>query len=149
VSAVGEGGSSDPLPAQDVLAANEAFYAAVEAGDLDALRAVWTGAEGSVCIHPGAAPIHGTAAVLRSWALVMASTDYIQFFLTDVEVTVTGDTAAVSCTENVLTGAGTGREAEEAPFRGGRAHAVNVFTRVDGRWRMWLHQATPVGSDVL
>jgi ketosteroid isomerase-like protein len=135
----------------EFLAANEAFYAAVEAGDLDALRAVWTDAEGSVCIHPGATPIHGTAAVLRSWAVVMASTDYIQFFLTDVEVTVTDEVAAVSCTENVLTGTGggTGRRAEEAPFRGGRARAVNVFTRVDGRWRMWLHQASPVGSDVL
>ena len=143
--------SPEPAAAEEVLAANEAFYAAVEAGDLDALRAVWTDSEGSVCIHPGAAPIHGTAAVLRSWALVMASTDYIQFFLTDVQVTVTAGTAAVSCTENVLTGTGggSGRGAEEAPFRGGRARAVNVFTRVDGRWRMWLHQASPVGSDVL
>jgi ketosteroid isomerase-like protein len=149
-----DGGTPDQ---QEVLAANEAFYAAVEAGDLDALRAVWTGDDESVCIHPGAAPIHGTAAVLRSWAMVMASTDYIQFFLTDVQVTVAGEVAAVSCTENVLTstgatgrvGGGVGGGAEEAPFRGGRARAVNVFTRVDGRWRMWVHQASPVGSDVL
>jgi ketosteroid isomerase-like protein len=136
-----------PDPVTAVLAANEAFYAAVEAGDLDRLQGLWTPDEGSVCVHPGAAPIHGTAAVLRSWALVMASTDYIQFFLTDVEVTVTGDTAALTCTENVLTG--TGEAAGEAPFRGGRARALNVFTRVDGRWRMWLHHAGPVGSDVL
>ncbi len=132
---------------EQVLAANEAFYAAVEAGDLDALRSVWTESEGSVCVHPGAAPIHGSAAVLRSWAVVMASTDYIQFFLTDVEVSVAGEVAAVTCTENVLTG--TGGQAEEAPFRGGRARAVNVFTKAGGRWRMWLHQASPVGSDVL
>jgi hypothetical protein len=26
---------------------------------------------------------------------------------------------------------------------------VNVFTRADGRWRLWLHQASPVVSDVL
>jgi ketosteroid isomerase-like protein len=146
---MGESAARDP--AEQVLAANEAFYTAVEAGDLDALGAVWTGAEGSVCVHPGAAPIHGTAAVLRSWALVMASTDYIQFFLTDVEVTVADDVAAVTCTENVLTstGTGTGGQAAEAPFRSGRARAVNAFTRVDGRWRMWLHQASPVGSDLL
>ena len=131
----------------EVLAANEAFYGAVEAGDLDGLRAVWTEAKGSVCVHPGAAPIHGTAAVLRSWAVVMASNDYIQFFLTDVAVTVTGATAAVTCTENVLTGGGPG--AGSASFRGGRAQAVNVFTKVDGRWRVWLHEAAPVGSDLL
>jgi ketosteroid isomerase-like protein len=146
-----ESASADPLAAEAVLAANEAFYAAVEAGDLDALRAVWSDAEGSVCVHPGTAPIHGTPAVLRSWALVMASTDYIQFFLTDVEVTVADAVAAVTCTENVLTstGAGAGGQAADAPFRGGRARAVNAFTRVDGRWRMWLHQASPVGSDLL
>jgi ketosteroid isomerase-like protein len=147
---VGESSSPGFRPAEEVLAANEAFYAAVEAGDLDALRTVWTDADGSVCVHPGASPIHGTSAVLRSWALVMASTDYIQFFLTDVQVTVADGVAAVSCTENVLTGAGTGGPtAGEAPFRGGRARAVNVFTNVGGRWRMWLHQAAPVGSDVL
>ncbi len=143
---MGESAPEQPSVEQ-VLAANDAFYAAVEAGDPDAVRAVWTDVEGSVCVHPGAAPIHGSAAVLRSWALVMASTDYIQFFLTDVEVSVAGDVAAVTCTENVLTG--TGGQVEDAPFRGGRARAVNVFTKVDGRWRMWLHQASPVGSDVL
>ncbi|HET6560639.1 MAG TPA: nuclear transport factor 2 family protein [Marmoricola sp.] len=136
----------DEAVVQEVLAANEAFYAAVETGDLDALRAVWTDAADSVCVHPGAAPIHGTAAVLRSWALVMASTDYIQFFLTDVEVTVARDAAVVTCAENILTDAG---GQADAPFRGGRARAVNVFTRVDGRWRVWLHQASPVGSDLL
>jgi ketosteroid isomerase-like protein len=141
-------------PEQDdvaaVLAANEAFYAAVEAGDLDRLRSLWVDTPGSVCVHPGAAPIHGTSAALRSWALVMASTDYIQFFLTDVEVTVTGDTAAVTCTENVLTAGGSGGgEGADTPFRGGRARAVNIFTRAAGRWRMWLHHASPVGSDLL
>jgi ketosteroid isomerase-like protein len=137
----------DQAVVAEVLAAHDAFYAAVEAGDLDGLRSVWADSEGSVCVHPGATPIHGTAAVLRSWALVMASIDYIQFVLTDVEVTVTGDTAAVTCTENVLTGTGAG--AEDAPFRGGRAAAVNILTKVHGRWRMWLHQASPVGSDLL
>jgi ketosteroid isomerase-like protein len=146
-----EAARPDGAEVEEVLAVHEAFYAAVEAGDLDGLRRVWVDTPGSVCVHPGAAPIHGTASVLRSWALVMASTDYIQFFLTDVEVSVAGDMAAVTCTENVLTGTGPGAGGVtgDAPFRGGRARAVNVFTRADGRWRMWLHQASPVGSDVL
>jgi ketosteroid isomerase-like protein len=126
--------------AADVLAVHEAFYGAVERGDLDALRAAWTDAPDSVCVHPGAPPIHGTPAVLRSWAMVMASTDYIQFFLTDVQVSVLGDVAAVTCTENVLTGA------DRGAFRGGKAQALNAFTRTEGGWRLWLHQASPVGS---
>ena len=124
-----------------VVAANEAFYAAVEAGDLDALQAVWCDHPQTVCQHPGAGPIHGTAAVMRSWALVMANTDYIQFFLTDVQVSVAGDTAAVTCTENILTGAD-----RSAAFRGGRAQALNVFARTPTGWRMWIHQAAPVVS---
>ncbi len=129
---------------QAVLAAHEAFYAAVETGDLDALRRAWVDDPASVCVHPGASPIHGTDAVLRSWALIMANTAYLQFFLTDVQVTVTGDLAAVTLTENVLT-AQEGQPTDS--FHGGRARAVNVLVRTAGGWRMWLHQAAPVGSD--
>ncbi len=49
-------------------------------------------------------PVRGSGAVARSWALVMASISYIQFILTDVEVSLRGDVATVTCTENVLTG---------------------------------------------
>ena len=126
---------------EEVLAVNEAFYAAVEAGDLDRLRELSSVGRELVCIHPGAEPIHGTGAVLRSWALIMANTDYIQFFLTGLTVTVAGDVAAVTCTENILT-AGDRAEA----FQGGKAQALNVFTRETTGWRLWLHQASPVGS---
>jgi ketosteroid isomerase-like protein len=125
-----------------VRAANEAFYAAVESADLDALHEVWGEDEGTVCVHPGASPVHGRAAVMRSWALIMANTDYIQFFLTDVQVSVAGDTAALTCTENILTG-----EDRSEAFRGGRARALTVFKRSATGWRVWIHQAAPVGSE--
>ena len=48
-----------------VVAANEAFYAALEAADLDALERLWVDA--AFCVHPGLPPIHGRKAVLRSW----------------------------------------------------------------------------------
>jgi len=126
-----------------VLATHEAFYAAVEAGDLDRVEELWCDEPSSVCIHPGARPIHGTAAVLRSWAVVMATREYVQFFLTDVEVSVAGDVAAVTCTENVLTGQGGSGTA----FQGGRGQALTVLRRSDPGWRLWLHQSTPVGSE--
>ena len=132
--------------ADAVTVANEAFYAAVESGDIDALRAVWTTGPDAVCVHPGAEPIHGTSPVMRSWALIMANTDYIQFFLTDVNVTVTGDVAAVTCTENILTA---DQGAAAGAFAGGKAQALNVFTRSTDGWRLWIHQAAPVGSEVV
>src|SRR5690606_22122139 len=97
---------------------------------------------GTVCVHPGSSPLRGASAITRSWALIMANTPYIQFFLTDLEVSVRGDVAIVTCTENVLTG-------DENPnvFGGGRAVATNVFVRRDGDWRLWVHHASPVLSD--
>ena len=130
----------------DVTTANEAFYTAVETGDIDALRAVWSRTGAAVCVHPGAEPIHGTDNVLRSWSLIMANTDYIQFFLTDVEVTLSGDLAAVTCTENILTA---DQEQSVPGFAGGKAQALNVFTRTSEGWRLWIHQASPVGSETV
>ena len=78
------------------------------AGDSDALvGADWTPdpADRRIsCVHPGWPVLTGRGEVLRSYALIMANTDYIQFFLTDVKVAVTGDTALVTCTENILSG---------------------------------------------
>lgn len=126
---------------EDVLRANEDFYAAVEAGDLDRLRAQWAAGRDVVCVHPGAGPIHGLSAVMRSWALLLAGTPFVQFVLTDVEVSMSQDVAILTCTENMLT-------AGEAvgDFRGGQVSALNVFCRTSDGWRMWAHQAAPVGS---
>ena len=128
---------------EEVVAANEAFYAAVEAGDLDRLRELSCSGQELVCVHPGVEPIHGTSAVLRSWALIMANAEYIQFFLTDVTVSVAGDVAAVTCTENILTAG------EATTFHGGKARALNVFAREGAGWRLWIHQASPVGSGAI
>jgi hypothetical protein len=126
-----------------VLAANRAFYDAFETGDIDLMGALWDG-EGCVCIHPGTAPIHGRGPVLRSLSLIMANTSYVQFFLTDVEVTGSRERAVVTCTENILTAAAPG-EPEEA-LVGARAAAMNVFVRRPGGWRLWVHQASSVLS---
>jgi ketosteroid isomerase-like protein len=123
--------------------ANAAFYAAIEIGDLDQLEALWDAADDLVCVHPGAGLLTGRSRVLRSWAAILANVDYIQFVLSDVVVRVSGDTAVVTCTENVLTGDGTA-------LHGGSAIATNVFRRRDDRWRLWVHHtsASPgVGDD--
>ncbi|MGZ4427190.1 MAG: nuclear transport factor 2 family protein [Nocardioidaceae bacterium] len=127
-----------------VEAANTAFYEAFETGDLDAMLDLWLDHPETLCVHPGALPVRGTPAINRSWALIMANTPYIQFFLTDLEISVLDDTASVTCTENVLTGdeRTTGVDA----FGGARAVATNVFVRTAEGWRLWIHHASPVLS---
>jgi ketosteroid isomerase-like protein len=130
-------------PVGEVERANQAFYSAFEAGDLDAMRALWLDRDDTICVHPGGAPVRGAGPVGRSWALVMANTPYIQFFLTDVTVSVAAEVASVTCTENVLTGdESTGPSA----FGGGSAVATNVFLRTPEGWRMWIHHSSPVLS---
>ena len=128
----------------DVETTNAAFYAAFESADLDAMTELWMDDQETMCVHPGALPVRGTSAINRSWALIMANTPYIQFFLTDVETSVLGDVASVTCTENVLTAAET---AEEGAFNGTKAVASNVFVRTADGWRLWIHHASPVLSE--
>ncbi|MDP9431209.1 MAG: nuclear transport factor 2 family protein [Actinomycetota bacterium] len=119
-----------------VEAANAELYEAFEVGDLDRMESVWD--EGDVvCVHPGWPMLHGRERVLRSWAMIMANTDYIQFFLTDVVVAFAGEVAVVTCEENILT------ELEDVAGNV-RIAATNVFRRRDGQWRLWLHHGSPV-----
>ena len=133
-----------------VEAANASLYAALEAGDLDALTDVWvSGADaddvrGAVCVHPGWPVLRGRASVLRSYALIMAHTEYIQFFLTDVEIELLGDVALVTCTENILSGGESEQEGELGPLVGGKVVATNLFRRTAAGWRLWSHHGSPV-----
>ncbi|MBS2966115.1 nuclear transport factor 2 family protein [Actinocrinis puniceicyclus] len=140
----------EPFTAEQaaVAAVNEAFYQAVEDGDLDTVRAVWIDGEhaGTAhCVHPGQPAVHGRSQVLMSWAVVMSRLSYLQFFITDVRVVVCGDMAVVTCAENVLTDLPHGEGEDPVGFAGGRAEATNLFRRAgDGRWLLFAHHSSPV-----
>jgi ketosteroid isomerase-like protein len=123
----------------DVEAANSALYEALESADVDRMAAVWDDAdpEAVVCVHPGWPMLRGRIRVLRSFSAIMANTPYIQFFLTDVEVRVEGDTAIVTCTENILT-------AVSQEGSSGQVVATNVFRRRPDGWRLQVHHGSPV-----
>jgi ketosteroid isomerase-like protein len=121
-----------------VEAANAEFYVAFEGADLDRMSALWD-VDGNApvsCVHPGWPLIRGRQRVLRSWAVIMANTTYIQFVLTDVAVNVVGELAVVTCDENILTSA--------EPAEAGQATATNVFRRRGDGWRLWVHHGSPV-----
>jgi len=121
-----------------VLVANAAFYAAFETCDLDRMEQIWDvdGDEPVSCVHPGWPLVRGRGRVLRSWAVIMANTAYIQFVLTDVVVALRGDIAVLTCEENILT--------SPEPGEAGSVTATNVFRRSGGQWRLWVHHSSPV-----
>ncbi|WEH34157.1 nuclear transport factor 2 family protein [Streptomyces sp. AM 4-1-1] len=132
--------------AEVVEAANTAFYDALEHGDLDALGDLWLDDDSLTvsCVHPGWPVLSGRGEVLRSYALIMANTEYIQFFLTDVEVSLIDDTALVTCTENILSGGPAEEGNALGPLVGQLVVATNVFRRTPDGWRLWSHHGSPV-----
>lgn len=139
--------AADQEAVESLEAANSALYAAVETGDFDAMTAMWVDgayADSSVCVHPGWPAVVGRGQVMRAWALIMANTTYIQFFLTDVHAWVVDDLGIVSCQENILTGMDSVAGDGSGDFSGGRVVATNVFRRTPQGWRAWLHHASPV-----
>lgn len=131
---------------EQVDALNTAFYEAMERGDLDELSGMWLDGDspGISCVHPGWPVLSGRTEVLRSYALIMANTEYIQFFLTDVVVSVMGDTALVTCTENILSGGPAEESGALGPLVGQLVVATNVYRRTPGGWRVWSHHGSPV-----
>jgi ketosteroid isomerase-like protein len=126
-----------------VEAANTTFYETMERGDFEELSGLWL-EEGISCIHPGWPVLSGRGEVLRSYALIMANTEYIQFFLTDVKVSLAGDTALVTCTENILSGGPAEESGELGPLVGQLVVATNVFRRTSDGWKIWSHHGSPV-----
>ncbi|MBW8737301.1 MAG: nuclear transport factor 2 family protein [Streptomyces turgidiscabies] len=155
--------SAPHIDVEQVELANTAFYEALEQGDFDELSALWLSpsdlgvdeeyhdpADTGVisCVHPGWPVLTGRGEVLRSYALIMANTEYIQFFLTDVHVSVTGDTALVNCTENILSGGPPPEDSDElGPLVGQLVVATNLFQRTPAGWKLWSHHASPVLSE--
>ncbi|HEX6420087.1 MAG TPA: nuclear transport factor 2 family protein [Acidimicrobiales bacterium] len=113
--------------------ANHAYYAAFEARDLDAMSDVWDHSDDVVCTHPGWKTLHGWGAVAGSWYALFGGPQHLQFILTDERVRVAGDVAWVTVDENLI-----------SDRIGATVAAVNLFRRVDGRWRMILHHGSPV-----
>ncbi|MFI1831011.1 nuclear transport factor 2 family protein [Streptomyces sp. NPDC020412] len=128
----------------EVEEANTAYYEAMERGDTAAMAELWLSAPDVSCVHPGWPVLQSRGEVLRSYAVIMEHTEYIQFFLTDVRASVAADTAVVTCTENILSGGPAEAAGELGPLVGQHVVATNVFRRTPAGWRLWSHHGSPV-----
>lgn len=121
------------MDADDVRAANLAFYAAHEARDLEAMAAVWDHGERSICVHPGWPILRGWTAIEDSWRRIFGGPGRNQFILTNDSIVVEGPVAWVTLDENLVDAGSTGTIA-----------ATNVFVRTDDAWRLVAHHGSPV-----
>jgi ketosteroid isomerase-like protein len=122
-----------PDPGAAVLAANQAFYDAFEARDLDAMSDLWEHSDRSVCIHPGWPALRGWGPIVASFAAMFRGGQSLQFLLTDATVSVEGSVGWVTVDENLLGEQG-----------GNTVAAVNVFALTERGWRLVVHHGSSV-----
>src|SRR5438093_6499030 len=98
----------------DVLAANQAFYAAFNAKDFDAMDALWSQWAAVACVHPGWNVLSGRETVMDSWRAILGNQSQPRVQSGGERVYLLGDVAYVICRELL----------EGAPLA-----ATNVFVR--------------------
>jgi ketosteroid isomerase-like protein len=113
----------------EVLAANDAFYAAFAGRDYEAMEQLWAHQAPVACIHPGWNVLHGRSRVMASWKSIFESGGAPPIQPSNATAHVVGDSAFVVCLENVP---------------GATLIATNVFVREEGMWMMVHHHAAPV-----
>jgi uncharacterized protein (TIGR02246 family) len=124
-----------------VAAANLGFYRALESRDLSAMESVWFQDDWATCVHPGWHRLEGWQEIRRSFDNIFTNSRPWTVSCQDIQVSVMGDLAWVTCVE-VITPFG-GDEMEDAA----RMQATNVFVRLDSEWKMIHHHASASPSE--
>jgi uncharacterized protein (TIGR02246 family) len=118
--------------------AENAFYEALERGDLEAMMAVWSEDEEIVCVHPTGPRLSGQHQVRESWAKIFAGGPGPRVHITQ-QVAITGMMIAVHSVHENFTIEGDART--QVPIV-----ATNVYLRTAAGWRMIVHHASPAPS---
>lgn len=116
---------------------NARFYEAFERGDLEGLDDIWAHDEQVMCVHPGWEAITGWGAIRQSWERIFAGGVGMKFSLRNVTARVVGPVGIVMLTEEIVL-------VEQSVSQTVQAAATNVFTRVDGEWKLIVHHGSPV-----
>jgi ketosteroid isomerase-like protein len=114
---------------EDVLAANDSFYAAFNHKDIAAMDAVWARSVEVACVHPGWNVLRGREAVMKSWEGILSNPAQPKIMTGGASVTMLGEVALVVCRELVA---------------GSPLAASNFFVLEDGGWKLAHHHSGPV-----
>jgi len=121
---------------EELRAANERFYKALEELDLEQMQRLWLHEPWVRCIHPGWDVLVGWEQVRESLAQIFASTGWMRVTPTECNVHVFGDVGMVACAENITA-------SRDSDVGVAVAQATNLFRRTPEGWRMFHHHASP------
>ena len=119
-----------------VKAANQRFYDAFGALDIQQMDDVWESSDQALCVHPGWEPLTGWDTIRVSWAGIFDNATLMHFNIRYVNVAVHGGAAWVTCVEHI------------SSVLQGRASnfgvlATNIFVQTSQGWKLSAHHASP------
>lgn len=119
-----------PLIDPRILQANERFYEAFAAADVDSMSALWAEEAPVACVHPGWTALEGRPSVITSWERIFsADAGPPTVHMSDAAARVFGGSGVVVCHEHL---------------EGTTLVATNIFVLEGGEWRMAHHHASAV-----
>ena len=125
------GGSADEV--------ENAFYAAMQTGNLDKLMACWADEDDIVCVHPGGARLVGAGAIRESFEAIFAQ-GAIPVMSMDVKKVESMACAMHSVLERIQVVLPEG-------VSEGFVIATNVYHQTPQGWRLVVHHASPGTQD--
>ncbi|MHB8454389.1 MAG: YybH family protein [Acidiferrobacterales bacterium] len=115
-------------------AAEDAFYRAFAATDLDAMMAVWADDDTVSCVHPDGPRLDGRSAIRRSWQLIFEGTTGVRFVLANTRYMHDAELAVHLVHEHI--------QVQRAAGLQTAVIATNVYSLTKYGWRMVLHHAS-------
>jgi uncharacterized protein (TIGR02246 family) len=119
-------------------AVEEAFYDALEAGDVETLMQLWCEEEEIVCIHPSGHRLTGHSAIRASMDEILEGGG-LDIRVSDIRVHQSATIAVHHLTERITVDGEQGQQLVTLA-------ATNVYLKGPVGWQLYLHQATPIAA---
>ncbi|MDX3906670.1 MAG: nuclear transport factor 2 family protein [Pigmentiphaga sp.] len=120
--------------------AEQAFYDALEQGDLAQLMAVWSDDEEIVCIHPGGQRLIGHEAVQESWREIFGNSP-VPIRATRIHAVQSMMSSVHTLVEQLMVDTSQGRQVVNC-------YATNVYHKGPTGWRLVLHHSSQAPDDL-
>jgi uncharacterized protein (TIGR02246 family) len=127
-----------PPPFDTAESVEEAFYDAMQRGDLEAMMGLWSTEDEIFCVHPGGGRLSGHDAIRASWEAIFAGGG-LSVEIREITMQDSGVISVHSLVERIMVGAPPDGQLVECAV-------TNVYVKTAAGWRIMLHHGSPVAE---